>query len=145
MLDIDRKASSLAEVFASLTCEIEIPPSWRGFFAETGMLPMNSPERRRFPRHRLRTPAAMKIVQGLPSLDRPEGWCKVYAKDVSRIGLSFLHSEQLFPGERVQLAMVDDRQYLAEVRRSRRIGKKCYVIGVRFAEFQAVLKESGVK
>lgn len=145
MLDSHYEALALAEGSALLECEIELPASWGNFFVETGMLPTTAQERRRFPRHRFRTPAAMKIVQGLPNLHRPDAWYKVYAKDVSRGGLSFLHSEQMFPGERVQLAMANGHQYIAEIRRSRRIGKKCYVIGVRFVEALSSLGETGDK
>jgi hypothetical protein len=85
----------------------------------------------------------MRIVQSLPNLQRSDEWHKVYARDISREGISFLHSEQLFPGEKVQISLKDKRQYIAVVRRGRRIAKKCYLVGVRLTAGSTRLAKSG--
>ena len=132
MLDCDRDVSLVVNEIDSLPCEIELPESWKDFFEHTGALPCCQGDRRRFPRFCLRTSAAMRLHQNIPELDRPDHWCKVYAKDVSRSGFSFLHSEQLFPRERLELLVDATHHYIGEVRQCRRVGPKCYIIGARY-------------
>ena len=131
MLDCDREPQ-LAEAIACLPTEIELPDSWEDYFTESGVLPTQPNDRRRFARHRLRTVAAMRHVETLPNLQRADRWFKVFAKDVSRAGFSFVHSEQLFPGECVELVIDASHRYLGRVRRCRKVGPRCYVVGMQF-------------
>jgi hypothetical protein len=134
MLDLHSETQSLMNEIDSLPCDIELPDSWQGFFGEAGLLASVQDERRRFPRFRLRTTAAMRCVKNLPTPPRPHQWVKVFAKDVSRAGFSFVHSVQLFPGERLELVVDTSHHYRGEVRRCRKVGPNCYVVGAQFCK-----------
>ncbi len=131
MLDCNGEPS-LTEAIACLATDIELPASWEDFFTESGVLPTQPNDRRQFARHRFRTAAAMRHVDTLPNLQRSGQWYKVYAKDVSRAGFSFVHSEQLFPGESIELVIDESHRYLGRVRRCRKVGPSCYVVGIQF-------------
>ena len=132
MLDIYSESQSLVEMIPSLPCEIDLPDSWCDFFSESDVSMSVPDDRRQFPRCCLRTSAAMRHMKNLPNLPRPDHWVKVYAKDVSRAGFSFVHSVQLFPGERLELVVTPSHAYVGEVRRCRKVGPNCYVIGAQF-------------
>ncbi|MGM0489705.1 MAG: PilZ domain-containing protein [Planctomycetota bacterium] len=132
MLDVDSNATSVAEIIASLPCEVALPESWRDFFSEKGELPSFRRDRRRFPRLLFRTAAAARFLKSLPALNRSDQWQKVYFKDVSRTGFSFLYAQQLFPNERVEIVVNESHRYVGKVRRCRRVGPRCYVVGARF-------------
>ena len=134
MLDRDHAMRPLAEVLASLRCEIELPPSWQDRPGKTGSLATGSEQTRRFARRCFCMPAALRHLQTFPALSRPETWCRVYTKDVSRDGLSFLHSEQLFPRERTQLILIDGTRRTVEAVRCRRIQDRCFEVEARFVE-----------
>ena len=134
MLDCDRDVSLLVQAIDSLPCEIELPESWQDFFAQKGQLPTYPCERRRFPRFCLRTSAAMRLLQNIPELNRSGDWYKVLVKDVSRSGFSFLHSEQLFPLERLELVIDESHHYFGVVRQCRKVGPNCYIIGARYCD-----------
>jgi hypothetical protein len=74
----------------------------------------------------------MRIVDHLPHKPRPDAWYKVYTSDVSRMGFSFLHSEQLFPREQLELVISGSLHYIGEVRRCRRVNPQCYLVGAQF-------------
>jgi len=115
-----------------LVCEIELPSSWKDFFDRRGMMPIPPDDRRRFPRSYLRVGAALQDRPSLPALPRSNAWHKVYAKDLCRTGVGFLHSEQLFPKEQLAIVLPDGRPRRIEVVRCRRIGRRCFEIGAIF-------------
>jgi hypothetical protein len=131
MLDCSRPPQ-LAEAIAGLATDVELPESWADYFSESGVLPTHPQDRRRFARYCLRTAAAMRLVETLPHLQRSDQWFKVYAKDVSRTGFSFLHSTQLFPGECVELVIDESHHYVGKVVRCRKVAPRCFVIGMQF-------------
>lgn len=132
MLDIAGQSESIADAIDRLPTEIVLPDSWKDFFDERGALPTVQHERRQFVRFRLRTIAAMRNMNEMPNIIRSKEWRKVFAKDVSRAGFSFLHSEQLFPGESIELVIDDSHRYVGRVRRCRKVSPKCYVVGMQF-------------
>ena len=124
----------LAEALADCCCEIELPDTWHDFFEKTGVLAGAYAEGRRFARNRFRGCAAIRHAQTFPSLRRPATWHKVYTKDISRCGLGFLHSQQLFPRECMHIFLPEGTRRTVEVVRCRRLGRRCFDIGARFAE-----------
>ncbi len=132
MLDYEHAAQRLADLLAACQCEVELPPEDHGFFDETGEVPSVLEERRRFRRVRLRTSIAIQPQQTLPGLPRSAAWQKVYAKDISRCGMAFLHSEQLFPHERVRVLLPNGSQRSIQIERCRRLNRRCFEIGARF-------------
>jgi hypothetical protein len=137
MLDLHDDPKALSAWVASCACEVELPPNWQGFFDRTGVMSTLADENRRFPRFYVRGLGALESCQSLPGKPRDGGWHGVYTKDISREGVGFLHSEQLYPRERMRIVLTDGVPRLMEVIHCRRIQRRCYEIGSRFvAEFR---------
>ena len=135
MLDIENDAPPLADLLDSLPCEIELPAKWEDYFDKTGLLATGPEDKRRCPRFYLRAFAALETRQTFPALARPHQWHRVYTKDVSRGGLCFLHSEQLFPRERMRILMgPEGQQHAIAITRCTRIQDHCFEIGARFVQ-----------
>ena len=64
-------------------------------------------DRRRFPRMicRGKHPSGPGVSSS-PALPRPQEWHGVYTLDISRGGIGFLHSEPLYPGERMRVVLL---------------------------------------
>jgi hypothetical protein len=101
------------------------------------------PEKRRHLRWKNRTMAGLYCRETFPALPRPEQWHPIYVKDVSRSGAAFIHSEQLFPLERMHIFFMDDMSWRLlqaepirdiEVAHCRYVQPKCYEVGVRFLD-----------
>jgi len=134
MLEHDGARQAIGEILDRLECKVELPSSREEFFEPTGRLPTIPGDRRRYPRHYLRAVAALQCRQTFAALPRPAAWHKVYTKDISRCGLAFLHSQQLFPRERMRIILPDGQPRIIEVLRCRRIQERCYEIGARMVE-----------
>jgi PilZ domain-containing protein len=101
------------------------------FFGKSGALPDVNDNARGFPRYYYRTWANAiihPIGKGEPLR------CSVITRDLSRNGISLLHSTQLFTGQRIELDLNEKAPRAIEVVRCRRIGDACYVIGCRFVK-----------
>ena len=62
------------------------------------------------------------------SIPREHTIAQVMTRDISRSGIAFLHSEQLFPGERVSLWLpIGKRSYVVE--RCVELNDHCFEIG----------------
>lgn len=90
-------------------------------------------EQRQSPRASLRRRGAMQVSQTLPALTRADAPGGILVRDVSRRGLQFLFDEQLFPGEQLKI-WLPETELRGEVIRCRRLGPRCYEIGVRLAD-----------
>jgi hypothetical protein len=58
----------------------------------------------------------------------------VLTLEFSKCGLGFLHSEQLFPGELIEVCLPDKSPQIAEITGCRKLGQRCYRIGARLRE-----------
>jgi hypothetical protein len=145
MLDSDDASCRLCltDVVSLLQCDIELPPDWNDFFDQSGMLCATSDDQRRFRRQEMRVFAALEYRQTAPALYRRPGWHRVYLKDIAHGGLSFVHSEQLFPLERMRMLLPDERfskilpervECIVEIIRCVRIEDRCYVVGTCFVD-----------
>jgi hypothetical protein len=67
----------------------------------------------------------------LPAIERGQQVHCVLTKDISRGGLSFLHTEQLFPEERIKLWLPIGK-HDALIVRCQRGNENCYEIGAVF-------------
>jgi hypothetical protein len=102
------------------------------FFGKGGPLPTSFNDVRRFPRFYFRTCAEAIIY---PFCDRQSPapvQCFVLTCDLSRSGLSLLHSKQLFPGQRVDIILNGEPPRLVEVVWCRRLANHRYAVGCRF-------------
>ncbi len=123
----------LSELTESLPCRVIFPESWGDFFEQSGPLPSGPDDMRQCPRYYYRLTIAIQYRQTLPSLPRDPVWHKIYTRDLSRSGLSFLHFEQLYPGERLNVLLPGDTEASIEIVRCHRVQAHCYIISARFA------------
>ena len=134
MLDFSDQEQKLVSAVGPLKCDVKLPSSYEDDACQTGQLPGAYSDRRRHPRFSFHVCAALLYRQTLPALSRPDGWHKVFTKDLARGGLSFLHSEPLFPRERMQLVIPGQAERTIEVVSCARVQKRCFRVGVRFVE-----------
>ena len=140
MLDRDNHAQPIADSIHSLPCHVKLPAQWQETFEKMGPAPTSAQDTRRFSRFYCRGSqgrAALEYRQSLPALPRKYGWYGVYTMDISRGSLGFLHSEPLYPGERMRVMMSNGRHQVVEVVRCCRIGDQCFQIGSRFVSDHA--------
>lgn len=100
--------------------------------ARQGMVPPAG-DMRQFPRRQVLSQAVVEYRDGLPAHPRQPLRHKVIVADLSRCGLRFLHSEQLFPGELAIVQIASGKQMCLEVARCRKIADSCYEVGARFS------------
>lgn len=117
-----------------LPCEIVLPDHLRGHAHATQQLFDPQDDRRRFPRQRCRVSAALKYYDTFPALRRNAEMHRVMLRDLSRGGVGFLHSEEMFPGEYARLVFPNGTERHLQIKRCRRTGPKCYFVGAEFDE-----------
>jgi hypothetical protein len=120
MLETDRALENLHHLWGRLDCKIELPEPENRFFAAKGIQACGSVDERQFPRYFYRNKAF---------LHHAGRWLAIYAKDVSHSSLGFIHCEQLFPCEEVQILFLNGTKVNLIVRRCRRLCKSCYECG----------------
>ena len=101
------------------------------FFAKSGPLPSSYDEVRRHPRFYFRTCAEAKIRPVGKQAGTP-GESFVLTRDVSRSGLSLLHNQQLFPGQRLDVILNGEAPRTVEVVWCQRMAPRSYLAGCRF-------------
>ena len=127
---------SVQQLIQSLPCRVELPEDATLFFSRRGPLVSQYDEKRQYPRFYCRTEAALVCKQSLPACTRQSRTHRIYVKDISRRSIAFLHFEQLFPCEKVDVILTDGGLRPITVIRCRRIQKDCYeVVG----DFSAIL------
>lgn len=113
-------------------CRVVLPPAWKDDFTRRGPQPVRLDEDRRYVRSRLRMQVLMDLTTTIPLVVRTCEKHVVLMKDISRDGVGFLHSAQLFPGERVQLWLPTGRREYTVVRCLRH-NDSCYEIGAELS------------
>ncbi len=134
MLPGDDQLQRLTNVVGPLTFELQMPNSPEEYFAVSGAMPLIENDQRRYVRKHIRVTAAIQYRRSLPALLRPAQWHKVLTRDLSRSGIAFLHSQQVFPMEQLLLVLPDCKPRCIEIVRCRRLGDSCYQIGARFIQ-----------
>ncbi len=135
MLDCDLDKAQLEQWILSLPCRVQLPAGH-----DTDRVEQSPPmqgDRRRFPRmicRGKRYRAALEYRQSLSALPRPQEWHGVYTLDISRGGIGFLHSEPLYPGERMRVVLLGGAQHFIAIVRCLRLNELCYSIGARFVD-----------
>jgi hypothetical protein len=107
------------------------------FLARIGPLPTTLNDARRFPRFYFerRVRAAIHAPRHCRGHEVREA--VVRTRDLSRGGINLLHTEQLFPRQRLDLALHGDALQTVEVVWCRRLQANRYVAGCRFVEASA--------
>lgn len=132
MLELDY-SSRFSEVIQSLPRDIELPEDWSNFFKQRGSSGSCPDDERANQRMIVRAHCVMWIDRSLPFLMRGHDPVGVYTCDFSRQGCGFLSPFQLFPEERVRIALPTLWVRLRVVR-ARRIGRRCFEIGAALVE-----------
>lgn len=124
-------STQIENLLAELPCAVRIPDEWGDYFSRQGVLRSIENDKRRFARKHFCTKAALDIKSSLPAIIRKPSVQAVYTRDISRNSVSFLHAEQLYPGEKCRLWLTD-RRLLVTVVRCSRVNSHCYVVGSTF-------------
>jgi hypothetical protein len=105
------------------------------FFAKAGPMPTAWDEARRHPRfyYRARAKATVYPFRGA---QEPPTDCTVLTRDLSRGGINLVHTEQVYPGQRIDLVLVDGVLRTVEVCWCRRLAQRCYSVGCKFAKVE---------
>ena len=102
------------------------------FFELTGPLPTAWDDHRRFPRFYYRSCAEAIIHPLRSSKNATRCQCFLLTRDLSRGGLSIIHTEQLFPGQKLEVILNAESPRLVEVVWCRRWSHNRYAVGCRF-------------
>lgn len=124
---------ALAQRLAELPCEVKLPAKWADLFAREGHLPSLPGDRRRYVRKHRPGLAVLEISSSLPAVVREPQTASVLTKNVSRAGLSFLHTAPLYPEEQV-LAWLPEGKRRLSITRCRRVGQECFEIGAHYQD-----------
>jgi hypothetical protein len=115
-------------------CRVLIPEAARRILEKKGAMPTLHGDGRRFPRHRTQGWAVLEYQTTFPALARPVELHAVLLVDISRGGVGFLHSEQLFPLEQMSLTLNNDSTRIIKIMHCRRLGDCCYFVGGEFTK-----------
>jgi hypothetical protein len=107
------------------------------FFTKEGPVPTCFDDVRRFPRFYFRSCAEAVIYPLSIKQEATPAQCFVLTCDISRSGLSLLHSVQLFPGQKVDIILNGDPPRPLEVVWCRRLADHRYAVGCRFRRTDA--------
>ena len=93
----------LNKVINSCECDLAVPREWQDRLTRRGVVPPTLDDQRRYIRHHFNGRGVLEYDETFSSIPREHTIAQVMTRDISRSGIAFLHSEQLFPGEQVSL------------------------------------------
>ena len=102
------------------------------FFSKVGPLPTGQDDIRRFPRYYFRSCAKAKILPPPGSPQSAPAFRFILTRDLSRSGMGILLTEQLFPGQRMEITLSGQTSRWIEVMWCRRIDDEGFVCGCKF-------------
>ena len=118
---------------SNVKCEVDLPPEWDDQDRlPRGPFPTCSNDRRRFPRFHYRLRAILQCQASFPALSCSRELYMVYTMNISRGGLAFLHSEQLFPRQQICIWMQGGVKHELQVVRCHQLNDRCFEVGARF-------------
>jgi hypothetical protein len=110
---------------------VTIPETWTDYFTREGILPTVSSDRRQFARRYIRDEAVCESSKTLPAIDRPHQFSKVHLKDISRSGVAFLITHEMYPCENLFL-WTHGGKLSCSVVRCVKHNDRCFEIGAKF-------------
>jgi hypothetical protein len=129
----DDYANYLNRLLEACECDVAVPSEWQDRLTRRGVIPSISGDRRKYIRHYFNGRSVLEYDETFSSIPREHTTAQVVTRDLSRNGIGFLHSEQLFPGERVSLWLpIGKRTYV--VARCVEHNDKCFEIGAVVAD-----------
>jgi hypothetical protein len=135
MLDCHAETVPTVAWIEHLPCSVVLPATLEAAFEQQGSIPSLPGCKRRFPRFRCRGKSnriALEHRQSLPGLPREQAWFAAYLTDIGRGGIGLLHSEPLYPKERLRVVLLDGSLRQIQIARCERVGLRCYSIGAHF-------------
>jgi hypothetical protein len=118
----------LSRLLETCECDLAVPSEWEDRLARRGVIDAIQDDRRKHIRHRFTRRAVLEYDQTFSSITRERTLAQIVTSNVSRNGISFLHSEQLFPGERISLWLpIGLRTYV--VQRCVEHSDNCFEVG----------------
>lgn len=111
---------------------LEIPEEHRARLEQQPSVTAFPGDKRRFQRAKFHQSAVFVYGGGLPAFPRKAECHLIQFVDLCRGGVGFLHCEQLYPGETMQIMVATGSVYSVEIMNCRRIGARCYHVGARF-------------
>jgi len=133
MLPGDVSLQQLIPTTGPLRCDLPLAQLTQGP-SEAAPTVATENDQRRFRRQRVFCAAALQHTSTLKALPRADEWHKVVIRDVGRGGVGFLHSQQLYPSERLRLVFPDLKTHYIEVVRCRKLGDQCFEVGAQFVK-----------
>ena len=123
----------LTRLLEACECDLAVPSEWKDSLGQRGVIPSIPGDQRRFVRHHFRDWAVLECDETFPSIPREHTMAQVLTRDISRSGIAFLHSDQLFPGERISLWLsVGKRSFV--VQRCVQHNENCFEIGAEVSD-----------
>ena len=132
MLEIDY-STQLSELIQSVDWDIELPIEWSDYFEQRGEVASYVDDDRNNQRLKIRTHGILWFDESLPFRPRSESPLGIYTRDFSRHGAGFLTPFEVYPEEKVRIALPTFWVQLHVVR-TRRITSKCYEIGAQLLQ-----------
>jgi hypothetical protein len=129
----DAYSRGLKKLLESCECDLAVPSEWLDRLTRRGVIQPIADDRRRYVRHHFCGQSVLEYDQTLTSIPREHTIAQVVTRDLSRSGIAFLHSDQLFPGEQVSLWLPGGkRSYIVE--RCVELNDHCFEIGASVAD-----------
>ena len=129
----DNYQEQLKKLILITAHNVTLPAKWGNFFEKQDHAQPYQNDQRRYVRRNFRTESILELEQSILTIPREHQLYHVYTKDLSRGGISILHSQQLFPGERAQLWLPTAKIAVC-VARCYRHNSSCYEIGFKFSD-----------
>lgn len=95
--------SCLNKLLENCEHQLVIPSQLRDSLTKRGPTPPSPNDLRKYVRYHFNGLSVLEVAQTFPSIPREKRVARVVTRNVSRGGIAFLHSEQLFPGEEVTM------------------------------------------
>ena len=132
MLDQVSETSPLKDLLGTCACRLVISNAAHRLLKAQGMCSANVVDQRRFPRYAMQGWAMLECQPTFPGFTRSTEAHTVLLVNVSRGGLAFFHSEQLYSRERLCVTMPDGTPRFVSVARCQWLGPSCYLVGCEF-------------
>ena len=129
----DDYSSRFGKLIEAIDWDIELPRDWSDFFDQQGEMQSFKGDVRTNKRMMIRTYGIMWFEKKLPFCDRTSQPMGVYTRDFSRHGVGLLSPFEIYPEERIRVALPAFWVQLLVVR-ARRITSKCYEIGTELIQ-----------
>lgn len=121
-------SGSLEQLHSEAACDLLIPSHLKESLGRRGVASPVYDDERRYVRYHFNTKAIIEFSQTLPAISRKHTVARIVTRNVSRGGLAFLHSEQLFPGELVTLWLPKGKHNYRIIRCMAH-GEQCFEMG----------------